>query len=909
MPDKKTLPRLQTEIDTDDLGAKKLSTEEELRQLQQLYDFAPNGYHSLDQDGKFLRINQTELTMLGYSKEELIGKKKFADLLTPESRKKFQANFSLFKKRGWSHNLEFQIVCKNGALLPVSVSGTAILDQEGNYLMSSSVVTDISEKVELTADRQKAEVALYRSHQRIITILESITDAYTAFDVDWHIIYTNPLSTQMLCQLTGLEPTELLGKNHWEIFPWTIGTIVEQEYRRAVAEQNPAHFEVLYEPSGDWFEIHAYPSAEGIGVYFRNITERKRSQQSLQTSESKYRTFFNSIDEGFVLCNVIFDAHSRPIDIFYVEANAAADRMTGQKLAGKYTSQISPDFEAHWFEILGRVTQTGEAVRRELSAAPLNAWYEVYAFSVNPDQHQIALIYKDITDRKIAEQRMIEQAHLLDITTDAMFVHDLEHHIVFWNQGAEDLYGWKTAEIIDQDWRQLIKQVDDSEAASEAKSILQSVLVTGEWRGEIEKVTKEERAVVVMSRHSLMLDATGKPKSILVVDTDITEKKQLETQFLRTQRLESLGTLASGIAHDLNNILTPIIGIAQLLPMRLPNLDPKSQRLLQILDHSSHRGADLVKQILAFTRGVEGKPANTQVRSLLTEIKQIIRQTFPKNIELCLDLPQDLWLIVSDATLLHQVFMNLCVNSRDAMPNGGLLSITAENLEIDKAYARMHLDAQVGFYVVVKISDTGMGIPPEAIDRIFDPFFTTKEVGKGTGLGLSTVIGIIKSHHGFVNVYSEVGKGTQFKVYLPAVTSSEVEIIPNKAQPLGKGELILVVDDEIPVQEITQATLEDHGYRVIVANDGIEAIAIYAERKAEISVVMVDMMMPTLDSVTTIRTLSKLNPRIKIIAMSGLASNESEAKNINKSVAGFLAKPFSTDALLHLIAPLCADLR
>jgi two-component system, cell cycle sensor histidine kinase and response regulator CckA len=287
------------------------------------------------------------------------------------------------------------------------------------------------------------------------------------------------------------------------------------------------------------------------------------------------------------------------------------------------------------------------------------------------------------------------------------------------------------------------------------------------------------------------------------------------------------------------------------------------------------------------------------------EIKKIIRETFPKSIELSIDLPQDLWKISADTTLLHQVFMNLVVNARDAMPNGGILSITGENITIDENYAKMYLDAREGSYVAVTISDTGTGISPEVIDRIFDPFFTTKDVSNGTGLGLSTVMNIVKSHHGFTNVYSEVNKGTRFKVYFPATDAEEAETIVDRELVSGKDELILVVDDEVPIQEITKFTLESHGYRAIVASDGIEAIAIYAERKAEISIVLLDLMMPSLDSITTIRTLCKLNPQVRVVAMSGLTANESITKITNEGVREFLAKPFTASELLSLLARLC----
>ena len=348
------------------------------------------------------------------------------------------------------------------------------------------------------------------------------------------------------------------------------------------------------------------------------------------------------------------------------------------------------------------------------------------------------------------------------------------------------------------------------------------------------------------------------------------------------------------------------IGIAQLLPVKLPNLDAQTQKLLQIVDDSAQRGAGLVKQILSFTLGIEGKPTTTQVSHLLAETQKIIGQTFPKDIELSIDLPPDLWSITVDATMLHQVFMNLCVNARDAMPDGGNVQIVAENLAIDENYARMHLDAQIGSYVMVTIADTGEGIAPEILDRIFDPFFTTKEIGKGTGLGLSTVIGIIKSHHGFIDVYSEVGKGTRFKVYLPATNTSETATAIDTMPPSGQGELILVVDDEVAIQEITKATLETHGYQAITANDGIEAIALYAEHKQKIGVVLLDLMMPLLDSATIIRTLYRLNPQVQIVAMSGLATNESVMRMTGEGVKAFLAKPFTAPELLHLLSQLCA---
>ncbi|MUL35053.1 hybrid sensor histidine kinase/response regulator [Gloeocapsopsis dulcis] len=498
-------------------------------------------------------------------------------------------------------------------------------------------------------------------------------------------------------------------------------------------------------------------------------------------------------------------------------------------------------------------------------------------------------------ERKRTEQKIREQAALLDVATDAICVQALDSTILFWNKGAERLYGWTAADALGTKASELL-YVDVPPQLTAAQKI---VVSQGEWRGQLAQITQSGAEVIVESRWTLVRNEQGQPKSILVVNTDITEKKQLEAQFLRAQRMESLGTLASGIAHDLNNILAPILMTAQLLETQVH--DERSQRLLPILIANAKRGAALVKQVLSFAKGLEGKRSVLQLRHIISEIKQITKETFPKSIEICIDVPQSLWTISGDATQLHQVLMNLCVNARDAMLEGGTLTISAENLEVDQSYVRKNLDAKVGSYVVLTIADTGCGIPPEVMDRIFEPFFTTKEIGKGTGLGLSTVIGIVKSHGGFVNVASEIGKGTRFQIYLPAVEAVEMVEVENLELPQGHGELILVVDDEAPIRETTKTSLETYNYRAVTASNGIEAVALYAEYRDEVSVVITDMLMPAMDGPTTIRTLQKMNPMVKVIAVSGLASKDKMNTIAAAGVKSFLSKPFTTQELLQTI--------
>jgi PAS domain S-box-containing protein len=508
--------------------------------------------------------------------------------------------------------------------------------------------------------------------------------------------------------------------------------------------------------------------------------------------------------------------------------------------------------------------------------------------------YQYVAIRYDITERKRAEERIREQADLLNEAQDAIIVRDLEDRIVYWNKSAERMYGWTAEEALDGNVRDLMYK----EHLPLYEGAKRDVLQKGKWVGELHHLTKEGGMITVESRWTLVRDETGAPKSVLAINTDITDRKRMETQFLRAQRMESIGTLAGGIAHDLNNILSPILMAVQTLQLKFR--DEESQRWLGILQANAERGGSMVKQVLSFARGIEGERVTLQPKHLIKDVIKILGETLPKNINIKFNIPGKLWVISADATQIHQVLMNLCVNARDAMPAGGTIKINVENKSLDENYAQMHLEAKPGNYVVVTVEDTGFGMTPEVVNRIFEPFFTTKKIGQGTGLGLSTALTIVRSHGGFINVYSEVGKGTKFIFYLPAAEMGEeagIEGAPAEL-PVGRGELILVVDDEDSIRQITKGTLETFGYKVLLASDGTEALALYAESRDEIKVVLTDMMMPFMDGPATIRALKRLNPQVKIIAASGLTSNGKSAEAASAGVNAFLAKPYTAERLL-----------
>jgi nitrogen-specific signal transduction histidine kinase/CheY-like chemotaxis protein len=400
---------------------------------------------------------------------------------------------------------------------------------------------------------------------------------------------------------------------------------------------------------------------------------------------------------------------------------------------------------------------------------------------------------------------------------------------------------------------------------------------------------------------TLIRDNAGQPKARLSIGTDVTAKKNLEEQFLRVQRLESIGMLASGIAHDLNNILAPMLLAAPMLRDQMSN--SVHVNMITTLEKSAERGAALVRQILSFAQGVSGAHQLVQLKHILRDTTNVITETFPKNIQLVDRIRGDLWPILANPTQIHQVLLNLCVNARDAMPSGGKLGILAENCMLDEDSAGAIDGAKAGAWVVLQVEDTGTGIPEDVLAFVWDPFFTTKEPGKGTGLGLSTVRGIVDNHKGFVTLKTVRGKGTTFRVYFPA---AEVTTSQRKADSIhpflvrGKGELVLIVDDEPQVREVAAATLAHYGYRVLLAKDGTEALALFTTRGKDISVVITDLNMPILDGAAVANVVHQLNPDVKILVMSGLNSGARNPQ-MQKFAGAFIAKPFTAQALLNAV--------
>ena len=609
--------------------------------------------------------------------------------------------------------------------------------------------------------------------------------------------------------------------------------------------------------------------------------------------------------------------------------------------------------------------------------------------------------------KKIADAKIREQAALIDKAHDAILVQSLDGNILYANPSAEKLFGWKFSEankspdvptaspspllgeragvrggsVVGQsnasiasndqahpspsiplpsegrgrpdsapsDWPELFSA--DAATAAKARA---DALKDGEWNGELKLQTRAGNLVIVASRWTLIRDECNQPSALLLINSDITEQKNLEQQFLRTQRMNTIGTLAGGMAHDLNNALAPVLLGAQLL--RRKSGDADDRKMLAMIETSANRGADMVRQVLLFARGRGGEFERLELGPLVKELEKMVRETFPKNISVETFLPRDLWPVRGNLTQLHQILLNLCVNARDAMPDGGKLFFVADNVEFS-AEEMVRLQNQtlapsaaspsplggerVGVrggdvvgqtnvsgvsndqahpspsiplpsegrgrpdsaplsakFISLSVSDTGTGMTPEVQAKIFEPFFTTKGEGKGTGLGLATVVRILKSHGGFLRVESGAGQGTTFEVFLPC--AGELSIVaaePDEAGlPRGHGELILLADDELVICELVAAELQEFGYRVLTATNGAEAVTLFKQHADEVRLFITDNSMPVMSGPQAIAEIRKLRPGLPAILSSGEAGAEKLARVVE------LNKPFALAELLNAVS-------
>ena len=889
-------------------------------------------------DGLIEWINEGFTRVSGHKLADVVGKPPGAVLAGPIHNARGVHRIREGMNAGKPFAVELLCAHKSGHRYWLSVNFTPVFDKMERLLNFVGVGFDVTA-------RKRVEDELSRLQKRNELLLNSAGDGIVGLDLQGSIIYVN----RTAAELTAWEPSELIGKPASTIIYQLKPAREAQEGSFMAAALQDGSVQVgetdmFREKSGASFPVE-YTSAPiqegqnslGTVLVFRDVTDRRQNEtmRYQQARKSGFRA-----DIGFALgandslrnllqkCAQSMVKHFDAAFARIWTLNSEDNMLELEASAGLYTHLDGPHSRipigTMKVGILAReglpqmtndvlndyyVQDKAWAKREKLIAFagyPLLVEGRIVGamamFSRSRLPNDTIEILGSVADslaqgilRKRAEEKIIEQAALLDKAQDSILVIDLSNRISYWNKSAERLYGWPGREVQGKRADQLLfRDITHFEQAKAA------VLECGEWKGELCQVNSGDGTVVVESEWTLVHDDAGMPKSILVVNTDLTERKKIEAQLLRNQRMESIGTLAGGIAHDLNNALAPIMMSVEVLKQKLQ--DDQSRRMLSILESSAKRGADMVKQVLTFARGVDGERVLLQTRHLLKEVGKIVSDTFPKTIQLKTSLAENLWTIMGDATQLHQVLLNLAVNARDAMPEGGTLTISAENEMVETSFDSEQA-VKPGFYVVIKVTDTGTGIPREILDKIFEPFFTTKEMGKGTGLGLATVLGIVKSHGGVVQVQTEVNKGTTFVIYLPALENASAAHGEgeNKKLLTGNGEVILVVDDETSVLSITKETLETYGYRVIPARDGTEAVAAFTTHRDKIKLVLSDMLMPFMDGPATIRVLRKLEPNLRIIAASGLMDHDKVRDATGMDSIAFLLKPYTAERLLAMV--------
>lgn len=659
-------------------------------------------------------------------------------------------------------------------------------------------------------------------------------------------------------------------------------------------------------PGDDLAEV-----SEGIG---RLASELGRQTIALRESESFSAAILHSLKENIAIIDmqgdiiVVNDAWMQ----FARDNDAPQWTEKGNANYLRICREASQRGDASATEALGGIESVLGGARSHFTleypchSEHVKRWFLMSVSPLRTATGGAVIIHSDITLRKKAEAALqTNKARLggiIESAMDAIISIDEQHRILLFNAAAEKMFGFSSTEMIGEPLSRLLPERvraahDDyirqfGETGTTTRSMGALNAVSGLRRNGEEFPIEASISQIL----------AGGEKLFTVIMRDITARRSLEQQFFRAQRMESLGALASGIAHDLNNVLSPITMGVQMLQMK--HADEFSQKMLGVMAGNADRGAGMIKQILSFARGTGGQRLPLQTRHLIKEIIKLIRETFPKEITIQQDLGEDLWPVEGDPTRLHQVLMNLCVNARDAMPDGGTMVIRVNNTVIDEALAGTIPEAMTGNYLMISIRDSGPGIPGEIIDRIFEPFFTTKELDKGTGLGLATSHGIIKAHGGFITVESEIGNGADFRIYLPAQARMKVERNREARHktPVGHGELILVVDDEASIREMTRSALEAFGYRVLTAADGLEAVDQIAAHINEVQLVLTDMMMPRMDGPTLIRTLRKMNPQLTILGSSGLCE-EGKADEVRRlGVECILSKPYDADTLLNTVA-------
>ncbi|HWA73096.1 MAG TPA: PAS domain S-box protein [Polyangiaceae bacterium] len=741
--------------------------------------------------------------------------------------------------------------------------------------------------------RHRAEQSLRASEARYRQMVDTAYEGVWLLDSQARTTFVNARTAELF----GYAPEEMLGRSLFDFIDESERAEVQARLarrKRSISEQH----EICYRrKNGEplWALVAASPihdergNVVGALGMLTDITRLKQVEATLKHNELELRTIFDHAAIGIALV----DEQGRPR-----RSNRAFQNMLGYSAAElrempfpafTHADDAATDFGLYQRMLAGELTSY-QIEKRFLHREGQVVWGRLTASLVRELEGEPVLgigMVEDITQQKRAEARISAQAALLDQAKDAILVRSCEGVIEYWNKGAERLYGWSSAEAVGRNVSELLFYRPEVFRAAQER-----LLEAGAWNGEVEHVTRSGEQVIVESSWTLIRDDSGRPQSVLAINSDVTEKKRLEAQVFAVQRMESLGTLAGGIAHDFNNILAAILANLTLAAGDL-GPDHPVQSALSEINQASLRAAALVRQILTFSRQSEPERRAVGLALVAGEAIKLLRATLPVSVSIETRFERDVPEIFADATQVHQVVMNLGTNAAHAMSErGGVLRIECERALVSQALRTSLGELRPGTYARLVVEDQGAGMDAATIERIFDPFFTTKGLGKGTGLGLSVVHGVLRAHEGGVTVQSTPAKGTRFELYFPAAQAAvERAAAQRKALPRGRGERLLCVDDEGPIVRATTRLLERIGYEVVAHTEPRKALAELALESARFDAVVSDCSMPNLWGLEFVREIFRLRPGMPIVMTSGFIDPALERSLRELGIREFVAKP------------------
>ncbi len=919
------------------------------QRLQSLTQHARDVILLLDEQWRIIEANDRAVETYGYPKEKLL-KLRLQDLQPAEERAAFEESLREFTAPagGCVESVQRR---QDDTRFPVEISGGAFVFGDRRYFQC--IIRDITERKRREKEllrrnrlynllsrvnqavlrvtsreelfRQVCESAVEQGGFKLAWIGCPQSNGETVDAISWAgsdaVREEVSQDGAMLCNLRGFAGRHNQVTVHNTCVPEQSESPCCRTLRR-IGLKACASFQIQFQgrPWG-WFSVSAreprFFQDEEVALlrevalavsfaidHLEKTEQHHQAQRALQESESKYRSLFEHAPDALFLTH-------RGV---WIDCNPAAEDLFGcprDQLIGRGPADFSPpqqpdgtDSSAKISELVARaeagVVQAFEWAWQRPDGSAFDAEVMRSVYRAGRDLISTTMV-RDITERKEAEEALRNSEEKLRAFFDSAVIGTLS-----WDNEGRLLKANP----------ELLRIVALTSGQFESRELKLKDLTPPEFHAIDEDRHEEARRRGACTPYEKQLFRPDGSRVWVLVGyvlvgrnretalgfiLDLTERKQLQAQLLRTQRLESLGTLAGGVAHDLNNILAPILMAAEVLSLNRSR--PSDEKMLATIKDSAQRGAAVVKQLLTFARGADGKKVTLQVGTFASEMVRIARETFPKSIVIKSSTAEGLWPIQADPTHLHQVLLNLFVNARDAMPEGGVLSLNVQNMRFSEADPAVPHNAKAGPYLLLEVSDSGTGIPPEIIDRIWDPFFTTKEVGHGTGLGLSTIMGIVKAHDGFVSVSSEPGIGATFKVFLPASpgAQTEADTFLLSEIPRGNGEWILVADDEETIRDVTRETLTHHGYQVETAANGTDALVAFIQAEGKFKLVLTDIMMPLMDGLALARAVRRIEPEVKILCSSGLEKDGRAAELRRMGVTQILPKPYPRETLLRAV--------